>query len=135
MMSDVPRQALRASALFGASVRGAREAMGLTQASCARSMGVTKNCLHNLEQGTDARMSTALLALAMLGASMQAMRREIGLNEVQLAQQAGLDPALVAGIEAGVCLDMPAVTAMAAAFKALASASSVAAIKRGGSAA
>jgi transcriptional regulator with XRE-family HTH domain len=135
MSSDVPRQALRASALFGASVRGAREALGLTQASCARSMGVTKNCLHNLESGTDARMSTALLALAMLGAAMRAMRLEIGLSEAQLAQQAGLDPALAAGIEAGVSLDMAALTAMAAAFKALASASSIAALKRGGSAA
>src|SRR3954466_15874810 len=115
-MTDVSRQALRASATFGASIRGAREALGLTQASCARSMSVTKNCLHNLEQGTDARMSTALLALAMLGASMQAMRQEIGLSETQLAHHAGLAPTLVSAIEAGLCMDMPAVVACAAAF-------------------
>jgi hypothetical protein len=37
-MSDVSRQALRSSATFGASIRGAREALGLSQASCARRM-------------------------------------------------------------------------------------------------
>jgi predicted transcriptional regulator len=75
-----------------------------------------------------------MLALAMLGASMRAMRVEIGLSEAQLARQAGLDPALVAAIEDGLCLDMPAVTACASAYKALASASAVAALKRGSAA-
>jgi DNA-binding XRE family transcriptional regulator len=131
-MTDVSRQALRASATFGASVRGAREALGLSQASCARSMNVTKNCLHNLESGTDARMSTALLALAMLGASMQAMRQEIGLSETQVAHHAGLAPTIVYAIEAGLCMDMPAVLACAASYKSITSASTVAGLRRGG---
>src|SRR3954466_12634715 len=130
-MTDVSRQALRASATFGASIRGAREALGLTQASCARSMSVTKNCLHNLEQGTDARVSTALLALAMLGASMRAMRREVGLSEEWVGLQAGRAPPGGGGVGGGLCIDMPAVLACAAAFKAIAGASAVAGLRRG----
>lgn len=118
-MSQIARQALSASAMFGGSLKSAREAMGLSQASCARSMSVSKNCLHSLESGTDTRMSTALLALAMLGATMAAMRDEIGLGEAYVAEQAGIAPAVVREIEAGLSLDMPAVLALAQTYRRL----------------
>jgi transcriptional regulator with XRE-family HTH domain len=124
-LTALARQTLTAATTFGPSLRAVREALSLPQAACARSMSVTKNTLHNLERGTDSRISSGMLALAMLGAAMGAMREGIGLSEAQIAKQTGLAVAIVKAIEAGLSFDMPALLALAQTYKSLAASAAI----------